>query len=93
MKLARVIGHVVATRKDPSLAGQRLLLLVPTDHRGKRCGATTVAIDCVGAGSGDWVHWVRGKEASFPFLPRVVPTDAIVTGIIDRDPPDARDSA
>jgi ethanolamine utilization protein EutN len=38
----------------------------------------------VGAGAGELIYWTRGKEASFPFLPAEVPTEATITGIVDK---------
>ncbi len=83
MQLARVIGDVVATRKDENLAGVRLLILQPIANDGSAVGRTLVATDNVGAGPGEVVMFVRGKEASFPFYPVEVPTDAGVVGIVD----------
>jgi microcompartment protein CcmK/EutM len=42
-----------------------------------------VAIDSVGAGAGETVYWCRGREASFPFRPDEVPTEATIVGIVD----------
>jgi microcompartment protein CcmK/EutM len=42
-----------------------------------------VALDAVGAGAGETVYWCRGREASFPFLPAEVPTEATIVGIVD----------
>ena len=83
MQLARVIGDVVATRKDPAFAGTTLLLLQPIGADGKDVGRPLVAIDSVGAGVGEKVFFVRGKEASFPFHPVEVPVDAGIVGIVD----------
>ena len=83
MQLARVIGDVVVTRKDENLSGRTLLVLQPIDAAGKPAGRTLVAVDSVGAGVGETVFFVRGKEASFPFLPAEVPADAGVVGIVD----------
>jgi ethanolamine utilization protein EutN len=83
MLLGRVIGNVVATMKDPSLTGQRLLLVQPVDRNGRDKGKVLVALDSVGAGAGETVYWCRGKEASFPFLPVEVPTEATIVGIVD----------
>ncbi len=83
MQLARVIGDVVTTRKDENLAGVPLLLLQPIDAEGKPTGRTLVAADSVGAGVGEVVFFVRGKEASFPFYPTEVPVDAGIVGIVD----------
>ena len=83
MLLGRVIGNVVATMKDPALTGQRLLLVQPLDRNGRDKGKVLVALDSVGAGAGETVYWCRGKEASFPFLPAEVPTEATIVGIVD----------
>jgi microcompartment protein CcmK/EutM len=83
MQLARVIGDIVATRKDDNLAGITLLVLQPIAADGSAAGRTLVAVDSMGAGVGEIVFFVRGKEASFPFYPTEVPTDAGVVGIVD----------
>ena len=83
MQLARVIGNVVATRKDPGLAATTLLVLQPLSPAREPAGAPLVAVDSVGAGVTEEVFFVRGREASLPFLPRRVPADACVTGICD----------
>ncbi len=83
MHLARVIGNVVATRKDANLSGLKLLLLQPLTTDREPSGRVLVAVDAVGAGVGEEVFFVRGKEASFPFYPIEVPTDAGIVGIID----------
>ena len=83
MLLARVVGNVVATLKDPGLAAKKLLVLQPIDSSGAPEGATLVAIDSVGVGVGETVFYVRGKEASFPFLPDHVPADASIVGKVD----------
>ena len=83
MHLATVIGDVVITHKDENLAGVTLLVLQPIDLQGKAAGRTLVAVDSVGAGVGEVVFFVRGKEASFPFYPVEVPADAGIVGIVD----------
>jgi microcompartment protein CcmK/EutM len=83
MQLARVIGDVVVTRKDDNLSSRTLLLLQPINADGSAVGRTLVAVDAVGAGVGETVFFVRGKEASFPFLPQEVPADAGIVGIVD----------
>lgn len=84
MQIAKVIGDVVTTVKDVNLNGIKLLLLQPLDPDGQSTGRTLVAIDAVGAGVGETVFFVRGKEASFPFHPIEVPADAGIVGIVDR---------
>ena len=83
MFLARVVGRVWATAKEPALEGRKLLLLQPITPEGKDKGRKLVAVDAVGAGAGETVYWCRGRESSFPFLPGEVPTDATVVGIVD----------
>lgn len=83
MLLGRVIGNVVATMKNASLEGQRLLIVQPIDRNGRDKGKAIVALDSVGCGAGETIYWCRGKEASFPFLPAELPTEATIVGIVD----------
>jgi microcompartment protein CcmK/EutM len=83
MQLARVIGQVVATRKDENLVGIKLLLVQPLTADRQPVGRPLVAVDSVGAGTGEVVFLVRGKEASFPFYPVEPPVDAGIVGIVD----------
>lgn len=83
MQVARVIGDVVATVKDAGLAAHKLLILQPVTPEGVAVGRTLVAADAVSAGVGERVFFVRGREASFPFLPGEPPVDACVVGIVD----------
>ena len=83
MQLARVIGEVVSTIKDANLIGTKLLVLQPLTAAGEPTGRTLVALDSVGAGSGEHVFFVRGREAAFPFYPAEPPTDASIVGIVD----------
>jgi len=83
MQLARVIGEVVSTMKDANLAGLKMLVLQPLAVSGEASGRTLVALDSVGAGVGENVFFVRGREAAFPFYPAEPPADATIVGIID----------
>ena len=83
MQIARVIGDVVATRKDDNLTGITLLIVQPITPDRLPVGRPLVAVDAVGAGVGEHVFFVRGKEASFPFYPAEPPVDAGIVGIID----------
>jgi microcompartment protein CcmK/EutM len=84
MMLARVIGRVWATAKEPNLEGRKLLLVQPVTPGGQSKGKPVVAIDAVGAGAGELVYWCRGRESSLAFDPAgVVPCDASVVGIVD----------
>lgn len=84
MQLAKVIGDVVATIKDVHLHGHKLLLVQPMGADTVPVGRPVVALDAVGAGVGEHVFFVRGREASFPFLPAEPPADACVVGIVDQ---------
>jgi ethanolamine utilization protein EutN len=83
MQLARVIGDIVVSHKDEQLAGIKLLLVQPLTAAGEPAGRPLVAVDSVGAGIGEEVFFVRGKEASFPFYPAAPPVDAGIVGIVD----------
>ncbi len=83
MNLAEVVGTVVASAKDPSLSGRRILLVKPIDRRGRPLGPVHVALDAVGAGLGERVFYVTGKEGSFPWYPDLVPSDCSIVGILD----------
>jgi microcompartment protein CcmK/EutM len=83
MQLARVIGDIVSTRKDENLTGIKLLLVQPLTPAREPSGRPLVAVDAVGAGVGEEVFFVRGKEASFPFYPAEPPVDAGIVGIVD----------
>jgi ethanolamine utilization protein EutN len=83
MQLARVIGDVVSTRKEPGFDSLKLLVIQPLAADGQDAGRALVAVDSVGAGVGERVFFVRGKEASFPFYPTEVPADAGIVGIVD----------
>jgi microcompartment protein CcmK/EutM len=83
MQIARVIGDVVMTRKDDQLIGLKLLVVQPLTPDRQPAGRPLVAVDAVGAGVGEDVFFVRGKEASFPFYPAEPPVDAGIVGIVD----------
>lgn len=83
MFLARVTGTVVASHKDPGLVATKLLVIQPLNADRTPSGKPLVAVDSVGAGVTEEVFYVRGREASFPFLPAEVPADAAIIGIVD----------
>jgi ethanolamine utilization protein EutN len=83
MQLARVVGEVVATIKDPNLSGITMLVVQPIAASGEDTGRALVALDSIGAGVGEHVFFVRGREAAFPFYPAEPPADATVIGIVD----------
>jgi microcompartment protein CcmK/EutM len=83
MQLGRVVGTVVVSVKNATLDGVTLLLVQPMSSAREPIGRVIVAADSVGAGVGQEVFFVRGKEASFPFYPVEVPADAGIVGIVD----------
>ena len=83
MQLGRVIGNVVCTVKSDALEGKKLMLVQPVDKQLKDKGKAIVALDSVGAGTGELIYWCRGKEASFPWPEQEVPTEASIVGIVD----------
>ncbi|MFQ5789084.1 MAG: EutN/CcmL family microcompartment protein [Acidobacteriota bacterium] len=83
MYLARVIGNVVATVKDPGLHSQKLLIIQPLTPAHQPTGEPLVAVDGAGVGVGEEVFYVRGREASFLLLPARVPADIGIVGKVD----------
>jgi ethanolamine utilization protein EutN len=89
MFLARVEGAVVATKKDPAMDGRKLLLLRPQlvdekDPARFRPGANTIiAVDSVGAGTGEMVLFCQGSSARLAPNLRDAPVDAVIIGIVD----------
>jgi len=83
MLLARIVGTVVATRKDPRLVSNKLLLARPVDPHGKAEGNYLVAVDTVDAGIGETVLIVSGSSARMAAGMKDCPVDAAVVGIID----------
>jgi ethanolamine utilization protein EutN len=90
MFLAEVIGQVVATKKDEHMTGRKLLLLRPklidesTPARFRDGANTIVAIDTVGAGTGELVMFCQGSSARQAAGLKAVPVDAAVVAIVDR---------
>jgi ethanolamine utilization protein EutN len=83
MKLGRVTGSVVCTRKDPSFEGVTLLLVQPLDEHCKPLGEMIAACDTVQAGVGDLVFFEGGREAAMALENTFNPSDATVLGIVD----------
>ncbi len=83
MILAKIIGTVVATRKDERLVGSKLLLAQPIDPRGKVQGNQLVAVDTVDAGFGEIVLIVSGSSARMVADLKDSPVDAAIVGIVD----------
>lgn len=84
MKLAKVIGTVVATRKNENLNGQKLLIIQPLDEKLNHDGHPIAAVDTVQAGNGDLVYFTLAREAALALPEPFVPIDAAITGIVDQ---------
>jgi microcompartment protein CcmK/EutM len=83
MLLAKIVGTVVATRKDPRLVSTKLLVVRPMDPRGKADATYLVAVDTVDAGVGETVLIVSGSSARMASGMKDCPVDAAIVGIID----------
>jgi microcompartment protein CcmK/EutM len=83
MILAKVVGTVVATRKDDRLLSSKLLIARPMDPRGNAEGAYLVAVDTVDAGMGETVLIVSGSSARMAAGLKDCPVDAAIVGIVD----------
>ena len=83
MLLARVVGTVVATRKDPRLEGMKLLILKPISPRGEEQSGYVIAVDTVGAGYRETVIAVSGSSARMAEGCKDKPVDTSIVGIVD----------
>ena len=83
MILAKLVGTVVATRKDERLVSNKLMLARAVDPAGKPDGAYLVAVDTVDAGIGETVLIVSGSSARMASGMKDCPVDAAIVGIID----------
>jgi len=83
MILARVVGTVVATRKDPRLEGKKLLIVRPVSPEGKDEAGYLVAVDTVGAGFKERVLVVSGSSARMAEGCKDAPVDTAIAGIVD----------
>ncbi|HMM33170.1 MAG TPA: EutN/CcmL family microcompartment protein [Thermoanaerobaculia bacterium] len=83
MQLAKVVGSVVATRKEESLSGLKLLLVRPVDEEGREGPTVLVAADAVGAGPGEVVLIAAGSSARQTVATDKRPVDAVIMAIVD----------
>ena len=83
MILARVVGTVVATRKDPRLEGKKLLILKPVTPDGKDEAGYVVSVDTVSAGFRETVIAVSGSSARMAEGCKDTPVDSTIVGIVD----------
>ena len=83
MNVGKVIGTVVASRKDPKLEGLKLLLVQATDLAGTPKGGQVVAVDSVGAGMGEVVLYCSGSSARQTDVTQNRPVDTVIMAIVD----------
>jgi microcompartment protein CcmK/EutM len=83
MVLAKVVGSVVATKKEASLDGLKLMLVRVVDEEGRESGAHLVAADAVGAGPGEVVLVASGRSARQTQMTDKRPVDAVIMAIVD----------
>ncbi len=83
MNLAQVLGRVVASHKEPSLAGLKLLMLGIAGPDGKLTGGSVVAVDAMGAGEGEFVLYASGSSARQTVVTEGKPVDAVIMAIVD----------
>ena len=83
MMIAKVIGTVVATQKESTLEGLRLLVCQPVNAAGEKAGSAVVAADAVGAGVGEMILYATGSSARQTVATQNRPVDAVVMAIVD----------
>jgi microcompartment protein CcmK/EutM len=83
VNLAKVLGRVVATHKEESIEGLKLLMLGAAGPDGKLTGSTVVAVDAVGAGEGEYVLYASGSSARQTVMTDGKPVDAVIMAIVD----------
>jgi len=89
MHLGKVIGKVVATRKEEALTGERLLIVQPMGKDLNKLGEPLIACDgTMSAGEGDIVYFVLGREAALALSKPFSPVDAAIVGIVDEVSPE-----
>ena len=83
MNLAKVLGRVVSTQKEPSIEGLKLLMLGAAGPDGELTGGVVVAVDAVGAGEGEYVLYASGSSARQTKMTDGKPVDSVVMAIVD----------
>jgi microcompartment protein CcmK/EutM len=83
MHIGKVVGTVVATRKSEKLTGTKLLVVKQIGLDGSDTGPFVVAVDAVGAGTGEVVLYASGSSARQTATTKDTPTDAVIMAIID----------
>jgi microcompartment protein CcmK/EutM len=90
MKLGRIVGTVVSTRKDPSLASLKLLVVENLTTGLEKEGGYVVAVDSVGAGLGEVILYATGSSARQTAVTKDRPVDAVIMAIVDSFDVDGR---
>ena len=83
MNLAKVLGRVVASQKESSIEGLKLLMLGAAGPDGELTGGVVVAVDAVGAGEGEYVLYASGSSARQTVVTDGKPVDSVVMAIVD----------
>jgi microcompartment protein CcmK/EutM len=83
MKLGRIVGTVVSTRKDPSLESLKLLIVANLTTALEPEGGYVIAIDSVGAGVGEVILYATGSSARQTAVTKDRPVDAVIMAIVD----------
>ncbi len=83
MLLGKVVGNLVASQKDPGVAGFKFMVVEQLDDRAKTTGGYVVAVDAVGAGEGEVVLYATGSSARQTVATQDRPCDAVIMAIVD----------
>ncbi|MFB6355945.1 MAG: EutN/CcmL family microcompartment protein [bacterium] len=83
MKLAKVIGNVVATRKEEKVRGRKFMVIQPVNLDLEPTGDVLVGVDAVGLGSGELILYATGSSARQTHLTENRPTDCVIMAIVD----------
>ena len=83
MFLGKVIGNVWATRKYETLESFKMLFVQPINAQNENVGEPIIAVDTVGAGTGEIIFYITASEAVIPLPVDMAPVDASIVGIVD----------
>ncbi|MCH7827069.1 MAG: EutN/CcmL family microcompartment protein [Bacteroidetes bacterium] len=83
MFLGKVIGNIWATRKYETLKGFKMLFVQPINAQNENVGDPIIAVDTVGAGTGETIFYITASEAVIPLPVDMAPIDASIVGIVD----------
>lgn len=83
MLIGKVVGTLVATRKEERMSGLKFLVVKPVDIEGKDLGGYVIAVDAVGAGVGEMVLYATGSSARQTVMTDKRPCDAVIMAIVD----------